>query len=446
MAYVTQTRALSAPPMRYTDTTHPSPTDIVSAVTGGSQTTTSWRTGRRFSDENESHRYFGATQGEFVKQLVEEYRQKPGTFDSGHTFYTEKNYLGTYSKPVRLRGNPSVWYQADYRYDGPIFLDPTYIPLGKRGTFPDPASAYTKSTVDGTKAISLTAPTAPSANLAVGLAELVREGFPRAVGSTLLNPKFYDPRNFGDEFLNVQFGIKPLISDVRQAAHAVVNAGKILRQLERDSGRNVRRQFGFPEETSTEVLLGTGVIFTNTMPSRFQTDVFSRTGGPSTTTITTTRRKWFSGAYTYHMPSTHINSLKAVRSAEEKAHYLLGLELTPEVLYNLTPWSWLADWFANIGDVVSNVTRFASDNLVLRYGYMMCETNVHMIRTLTGPSTYYGGSLGELVFESGTIRKERFRSTPFGFGSVVSGFTQGQWNILAALGMSRTPGSLTTDL
>ncbi len=451
MVYVTQTRAIPAPVLQYFDrdrkTANTGLFNLVHPITGGSQTTTSWRTGRQYSDDDGSHRYFGATHGEFEKSLVDEYRQQPGTFDNGHTFSTQKNYLGVHSKRVRILGKPNgTADQKTYWYEGDIFIDPLYSAMGApRAVYPSPQGAYTGSTVDGTKAISLTTPTVPAANLAQGLAELVREGFPRAVGHTLLNPKFYDPRNFGDEFLNLKFGIQPLINDVRQAAHAVVNAGKILRQLERDSGRNVRRQMSFPEEKSASVVNGTGILYYNTQPSKL-VSCFDSVGGPSTTIIQTSRRRWFSGAFTYVLPPGY-HSYGKVRAAEEKAKYLLGLDLNAEVLYNLTPWSWLADWFANIGDVVANVTRFASsDSLVLRYGYIMCESQTHMTRIVSGLSTYAGGALGDLLFESGVIRKERYRSSPFGFGLVTSGFSQGQWDILAALGMSRSPGSLTQDL
>lgn len=120
-----------------------------------------------------------------------------------------------------------------------------------------------------------------------------------------------------------------------------------------------------------------------------------------------------------------------------EANKLLGTRLTPEVLWNLAPWSWAADWITNTGDVLHNISMFAQDGLVLRYGYVMEETIIERTWTLHGVG--FKSSPGPYNFSSTLreIHKVRRKATPFGFGVSEEAFTPRQYSILAALGMSR---------
>jgi len=115
---------------------------------------------------------------------------------------------------------------------------------------------------------------------------------------------------------------------------------------------------------------------------------------------------------------------------------VLGVKLTPEVLWNLAPWSWLADWFANIGDIIAINTALGSDNLVLRYGYFMRHTT----RTLNADHSGVNFTKfhpGPVTFQAKLEEKQRVRSTPYGFGLNTDSFTTQQWAILAALGLTK---------
>jgi hypothetical protein len=150
-----------------------------------------------------------------------------------------------------------------------------------------------------------------------------------------------------------------------------------------------------------------------------------------------TRKIWFKGAFTYFLP-TGYESRNRVDRAALFASEILGLEITPETIWNLTPWSWAADWVSNIGDVMSNVSDFASDGLVLRYGYLMENTIIKDTYTVTGTDLHrYGPTTIQNTFI--TEVKKRRRATPFGFGLDEGSFTPRQTAIIAALGISRGP-------
>jgi hypothetical protein len=362
-------------------------------------------------------------------------------WDHGHEFFTERQWIDDPRGSTLLRGNPNgTSSQKKYWYEGPVCLDPR-VPISF-STYPSAPSAYNSSVADGVHAVNVTIPTNPAANVSTGVAELIREGFPRLIGSDLMHAKASAFQKLGGEYLNVVFGWQPFINDVRATAHSVLHATEMLRQLEKDSGKGVRRRFVFDDEVSTltETVANGGRVYTSTLPTEAQ-QCFSSVGGSLQSTITTERRKWFSGKYTYYLKHGSSNWAK-IEEAEQRARLLLGLELTPEVLWELTPWSWLSDWFVNIGDNLANASRFGQDGLVMRYGYLMVESTVKWERTCQGISTYSGGTLPPLTLTTGVTRKQRFKASPFGFGTVPGSFNPRQWAILGALGMTKTPSSL----
>lgn len=177
----------------------------------------------------------------------------------------------------------------------------------------------------------------------------------------------------------------------------------------------------------------------------YLTQAFNSVSGPATRILTSSRKKWFSGAYTYYLQGGS-STLSKMKAHQQKAELLLGLELTPEVLWELAPWSWLTDWVINVGDNFHNVSAFSSDGLVMRYGYIMVETKVVDQRALNGPLALKGGgSVSVPPLITGIVRKQRFRATPYGFGMNPGTFTGHQWSILAALGMAKSPGNLRVE-
>jgi peptidoglycan/xylan/chitin deacetylase (PgdA/CDA1 family) len=144
-------------------------------------------------------------------------------------------------------------------------------------------------------------------------------------------------------------------------------------------------------------------------------------------------KRYFKGAFTYYLPSDYESRNKV----EEAAFYLdkiLGLQLTPEVLWNLTPWSWAADWVGNFGDVLANVSDYATDGLVLRYGYMMEHSISKVTYTIPDIPALGGRTLTQTHFRE---VKKRVPATPFGFGLTFDSFSTKQKAILAALGITK---------
>nr|UJQ85245.1 MAG: hypothetical protein 1 [Leviviridae sp.] len=240
------------------------------------------------------------------------------------------------------------------------------------------------------------------------------------------------------EYLSAEFGWKPIARDIAKFLHAVEHADSVLAQYERDSGRMVRRRFEFPlEKETTTTVHADGVRPT----IAFVLDALNQPGvvptGKVYRTRETVRRRWFSGAFTYYLNSDGNARGEMARRAQ-LSKKLLGVSLTPDTVWNLSPWSWAVDWFTNAGDVVSNLTDWAIDGLVLRYGYIMEHSSVTDTYTFGGPTGFQSSHVRpqEVAFVS--ERKLRRKATPFGFGLTWSGLSPRQLAIAAALGITKS--------
>lgn len=376
-------------------------------------------------------RFKGEDVGGDFYTISRRYRDDRG--DEGNPV-PQVHYHGVGSTPDRI-----------YDYYGPLYPVSPAVPTSGKTPFskywpPDLSYSDAQLYALGATAIARCDPVKSPANLSVAMAELIREGIPKALGHTVWAARNLEFKSLGDEYLNVQFGWLPFVADIKDTASAILNMDDLMKQYERDSGRLVRRGYTFPtirETTITDPVtdpnaqgffLGDG--------KRPSIGYVALPGAKTVLEREIVRKIWFSGAFTYYLPSDYES-----RSAWQKKLYLarqlLGLEVTPEVLWNLTPWSWAADWFGNIGDNMHNLSSFASDGLLLRYGYLMEHTTIR--DTYTAFNYRCDGWPGGRPLSMTLITeiKKRRRATPFGFGIDKGSLTSRQLSIAAALGISR---------
>jgi hypothetical protein len=282
--------------------------------------------------------------------------------------------------------------------------------------------------VMGATAISLSLPTNPISGVLVALGELRSEGIPSIVGAQTWKSRTASARNAGSEYLNYQFGWLPLVSDVQDVAHAVHKSDEIIAKYEAESGKLLHRTFTFPTSLTSTTSVETGVY-----PEPAFVGGYWSSAGTRTTVTTTRVENWFSGAFTYYLPPKG-----SVARDVAIADKLFAARPTPETFWNLTPWTWAADWFTNVGDIVHNISAFQKDGLVMPYGYMMRRRTIEKTITITGAKTNLWNPRPVDCFQRfTTIVKQRRKATPYGFGLLQSSLTTKQWSILAALGLSR---------
>lgn len=362
----------------------------------------------------------------------------PGA-DVGGPFYKESWEVTTVPSSVS-------WFKSgNGRYSGSIIGASSGVP----GIFDSSYASlpFSQSDLDlligkGTAAIAEVEPTKSRAQLATALLEAFHDGIPRIIGSRTWKDRTFRARQAGDEYLNYAFGWKPLVNDVRDFASAVANSHSIMERYNAQLGNVIHRRFTFPQDsTSSFGRLDVSPKVPSGIP--YPQSGYVNTLVPtvdchwsSTTTVST----WFSGAF--RVPGPDPSFFGNLGGHYRKASYLLGLDLSPETLWNLVPWSWAADWFGNIGSILHNLNALAFNGVAMDYGYMMMH---HTVKTnlsffvkspVSGVSGQFAGQpLGSQSFVQD--RKIRIKASPFGFNVDWPDFTPAQLAIAASLGVTR---------
>lgn len=369
-------------------------------------------------------------------------RSNGGLQDIGGNFFTQKKYLHV---PIR-RNNIAIrqtivpgTYCRTLTYRGVVFIPK--VVFADSWFPPAMCSSKTELAALGATAVARCKPTNSVADLTTFLGETMKDGVAKLPLLNLWKERTDLARKSGDEFLNVEFGWLPMISDITKFADGVVHAGNVVSQYERDAGKVVRRQYSFPPRRETlsnvEVNPGSG-LNTNAFDSDY-VNFGAWNDGTCYRTREISQDRWFSGAFTYYLPTGYDS-----RSAMDRFGTLadrLGLELTPANVWEWAPWSWAADWVSNTGDVLSNISDFANDGLFMRYGYMMEHTIVKDTYTRKNQNLLSAIATGQSSVSPVsfvTETKQRVGANPFGFGLTWEGLSSTQKAILAALGLSKT--------
>jgi hypothetical protein len=123
---------------------------------------------------------------------------------------------------------------------------------------------------------------------------------------------------------------------------------------------------------------------------------------------------------------------------------ITGLGLDVKVAWDLIPFSFIVDWFANTGDFLENRQVIADYNIVCEYGYQMCHTRLLKTMTATGQLGKYAGivdgSAAVASYHYLVETKIRTSSGSIGFATDIAALNGYQWSALTALGLSAHPG------
>lgn len=244
-------------------------------------------------------------------------------------------------------------------------------------------------------------------------------------------------RDLGSLYLSYQFGWRPFLDDLKAFCLMTDKLGKRYEYLRRNNGKWRKRGGTVKDESYTTVSTKTTSYFLPQLTTAFYN---STTPFKSTLTQTVRNNSWFEARMRFYMPA-----LETPFGRMAEVVRLLGLYPSPALVYELMPWSWLADYFSNLGDVISNLSDSASaPNLVASYAYVMGHKTVTTryqtdfdLRTVAyQPSTAVPVSLiSEVVSEA----KTRHEASPFGFGFNLDGLSGRQLAILGAMGINRWP-------
>jgi len=380
------------------------------------------------------------------KQITvsESHRRNPdtGSYDAGGPFFTSRTT--SYSEPGHVMNATDS--EGRNVYSGPVLCTaPSQAQMTATGYTPEVYGSENQSqmTKDGATAVSQCAPTNPASNLGTTLAESFREGVPTLPGIQSWRARTEVLKGLGSEYLNYQFGWEPLRKEVNSVVDTAMHHKKIMSDFHHGEGRNTHRRFDFP--SSKTISSGASGFEYPTFVGPFSAEWFTGIVPSYQISRVVETKRWFEGCFTYALPTSTYSWSRGIGFGEN-AEQLYGLELTPSVLWELTPWSWVVDWFSNAGDVINNVTNFGTAGLVMRYGYIMEETIDVVSKTLDScrfQSNEFGSKVKGTVLSSPcsrgrkTITKRRVAANPFGFGIGWEGLSPTQLAITAALGITK---------
>jgi hypothetical protein len=364
------------------------------------------------------------------------------TVDRGHTWENEK-------WDVKLPGMNFSSYTTASRVQGTVCtgLFPTWSGTPSPFKFNVPTSSLESwaATMFGRMA-----PSVSEFSLSNFLGEL-REGLPR-FGTAFLSSKVKNYKALGDDYLNVEFGWKPFLSDLQSIAQALADASY---GLFRPLGATHRSRTAQPIETLTRydqsnariTWFGGGSSYQGgNLPSDQEIETpdwvsptWARVSGDILQSEKITVQRSIEGEFVY-IPKAGFDPSKYM----DRLETLMSFDITPSVLWNLQPWTWLADWFVDIGGAISSMEGAMLNRVLTTYLYAMETTTVKHGYLLSKMHPTFTGEVyvGPTSYANTTyyVRKRRIRANPFGFNgsSDFVGLNSEQSAILGALGLTRS--------
>jgi hypothetical protein len=357
----------------------------------------------------------------------------PSEFDIGHDFWTTKSWTDYSHKNSYARSvSGDQWIRG--------CISP--------GAPPVPVSSPLNVNFYGNRAIARVSPTSSNANLAQTAAEIIREKGIALPGTSLfgwLESRALFYRSIGKEYLNVSFGWKPFLNDLYSIARQMLDISGEIRKYSALSGLATVRRYDFQPIVSNTLGNNIGGKFLNvgqgTNLSAWDSIYTSGSGSGVLNISTSSYEKiYFKGRFLFAL-NTSNGFLNNIEAYEQLANKLLGTRITPSVLWELAPWSWLIDWFVDVQSAMQAAGLRLADGYKMQYGYLMRTSVLSETYTVKGVN-FINGPIGPFTSTT-TLRKvERVKGTPFGFGVNLSGISAGQWAILAALAISKGPNRL----
>lgn len=315
-------------------------------------------------------------------------------------------------------------------YDGKIFAQQY---AGNNPQYP-PAPLQSDMLGWGVKAWNRYKPTSRKGALAQAIVEL--RDFHGMIEAANLAKIFRDRHkgflhHAGNQYLNYQFGWVPFLSDVRDLIKNAHNLQKNIDQLARDNGKWIRRRGTIHRTISSSNTITSGSFYSQ--PSM----VSYCYGGPETHMITHSEqvRYWFSAKFRYYIEPPSAGRLGQFMEAEHINRILYGTDISPSLLWELIPYSWLVDWFSSAGAAYANLFEDPADNLVAEYAYVMHSHTVSDLHQVFGKTANGQSYIAEQEYL--TEVKARTAASPYGFYAIQPDLTSKQISIMTALGLTR---------
>ncbi len=254
------------------------------------------------------------------------------------------------------------------------------------------------------------------------------------------------PSNLADNFLNHHFGWAPFVGDVLKMVNTFLDLQSHIERLSRDNGSWMKR-YRVLEEGTTETLIrrsygsltepSDGIFPLTQICDSMTVDGIS-CKGLTDIRVRDQSRVWAVGSFRFYLPEFDSSGDRFRNPMLDLQRILtiFGARITPTLLWKITPWTWLIDWFTNAGSFVRRLDDFVVDGITSRYLYCMKQSDHYVTKTCM--MNIHSGSLVLTWARQLGLKQREAADTPYGFNSPWNSLSGKQWAILAALGITRT--------
>jgi len=330
------------------------------------------------------------------------------------------------------------------KYSGGFIILPSFLPTGWDYLYNDPDRSYISYGAQGWNKFR---PLNPAVGLGVDLVEIAEipvmfknlaksfsDAWKALKGKG--SRKMISPSRLSAEFLGVNFGWFPFLRDVIDLVETTENLQSIMKQLRDKNGAWERKRGTITSSTTTEVVShsDTQTKHWPVLTGDFYQSYLS--SGSYRVIKRTNTRIWFSAWFKYYFLPSTLDS--ATFDVNFKRH-LYGLEISPTLLWQAMPWSWLVDWWSGFGFAFQNLDTNLADSLVSQNACVMGhESSVYTVESVCTLKTRTLSDSLSFSVEHGA----RDIASPYGFGYTWQNLSLRRLGILSALGITRL-GHLT---
>jgi hypothetical protein len=297
-----------------------------------------------------------------------------------------------------------------------------------------------------------------TASLAQGAVELLRGDVPKLFGrlvghyNLIMRMKSDGIRDatqaLGSDYLNVVFGWTPIIRDIQAAINVFADIDKAL-FISDDTRRNRKwvvwkRGAG---TTANVTLTAAGPLQDLAADNAFGQRTVMGTpitlatdSRPFDITLSDEVSIWTTARFhTGVRPSAANNGFW---DRAEDLNRVLGDDFDISFVWELTPWSWLIDWFSNVGSVLENISDLGLNHTLLNYAYSTLRREARCVMRADPWTKSVPTGIGVISHTGSTTvstldQKIRRVASPFGFGVSLDLLNANQWAILVALGLAQ---------
>jgi len=352
------------------------------------------------------------------------------------TFRNSKRHF-----PAQQILSPGDYYNYNRlkRYSGGFIINPSFLSTGWDELYTDVNRSYVSYGAQGWNKFR---PNNPAVGLGVDLVEIAEipmmfKNLAKSFNDTWKalkgkgSRKMISPSRLSAEFLGVNFGWIPFLSDVRDMVETTENLQSLMKQLRSKNGVWSHRGGTITSSVDTEVIAHsdtqtkhwpvlTGDYYQNIAQS-----------GSYKVIKRTSRRIWFSANFRYYfLPST----LDDEGFDFNFKRHLYGLEISPTLLWQAMPWSWLVDWWSGFGYAFQNLDTNLADSLVSQHACVMGHEST--VFSVESECRLYDKTLNDTLSYS-VEHGARDIASPYGFGYTWQNLSVRRLGILSALGVTR---------